>query len=133
MSSLLIPEFFFHLKSPSCNANAINALFTGKDTHTCTRRRNKKKFLPFITRCSHDGDTKMRGYGIRQNPNAHLSYSFFSRLYFSLGFSSYERQKGEKKKGTLAALHSVKLWLLVLHLLIPQAHTLIIHTHTCTC
>lgn len=95
MSSLLMPEFSFDWKSPSCNANAINALFT--DTHTGGRKT--LFFFSFHHLPPVWWRHKMREYVIRGIPHAHLS---FFKPWFFLGISSIwstEEKKWEEAEG----------------------------------
>lgn len=47
MLSLLMPKFSFEWKSTSCNANAINALFTGREGHTHAHVHTEYISCPF--------------------------------------------------------------------------------------
>lgn len=136
MPSLLTPKFSFDWKSPSCNANAINVVFTGRDMHmhTDTQRRTENVSCLFIICCLHDGDTKWGGTGSQRNqlPTYFLFFYFFHTIIFIFLFliRSTERKKWEEA-GTRAASYLVTRWPFCLYLLVPETHAPKIHTHIC--
>lgn len=119
MSSLLAAWALFDRKLPSCNANAINALFTRQHitrTNTWVAWGHSfclsSRFFP--VRWRH----KMWGRGIRGNPNAHLSFLFF----FVCSHSFVPHTEGNwEGVGTWRVSHAVIHWSLCLHFLIQQA------------
>lgn len=99
MCPLLTPKFSLDLKSASCNANAINVVFTETDTHVCTdtQERTENVSCLFISCCLVWWRHKIRGYRTREDSIGHLFCFLFS--YHNLSSQSERETDGERERG----------------------------------